>query len=137
MSEAIPGPKSGMQKVLDVVERVGNRVPHPAVIFLLLILGTMVVAHVLSLMGVSATFEQYNETTGKLEQVTQSVRSLWSAEGVRFLYNSMIPNFMSFTAVGLLIAAMIGAGVAEESRGLKFAGLALVGVIAFFALLTL
>ena len=100
MSEAIPGPKSGMQKVLDVVERVGNRVPHPAVIFLLLILGTMVVAHVLSLMGVSATFEQYNETTGKLEQVTQSVRSLWSAEGVRFLYNSMIPNFMSFTAVG-------------------------------------
>lgn len=119
MSEAIPGPKSGMQKVLDVVERVGNRVPHPAVIFLLLILGTMAVAHVLSLMGVSATFEQYNQTTGKLEQVTQSVRSLWSAEGVRFLYNSMITNFMSFTAVGLLIAAMIGAGVAEEAGLVK------------------
>ena len=31
------------------------------------------------------------------------------------MYASLIPNFMSFTAVGLMIAAMIGAGVAEES----------------------
>ena len=31
------------------------------------------------------------------------------------MYSSLIPNFMSFTAVGLMIAAMIGAGVAEES----------------------
>ncbi len=31
------------------------------------------------------------------------------------MYSSLISNFMSFTAVGLMIAAMIGAGVAEES----------------------
>ena len=31
------------------------------------------------------------------------------------MYSSLIPNFMSFTAVGLMIGAMIGAGVAEES----------------------
>ena len=31
------------------------------------------------------------------------------------MYVSLVPNFMNFTAVGLMIAAMIGAGVAEES----------------------
>jgi p-aminobenzoyl-glutamate transporter AbgT len=29
--------KTGLEKVLDTVERVGNRVPHPAVIFVMLI----------------------------------------------------------------------------------------------------
>ncbi|WP_287225384.1 AbgT family transporter, partial [Mesorhizobium sp.] len=46
---------------------------------------------------------------------TTEIRSLLSIEGIRFLYASLIPNFMSFTAVGLMIAAMVGAGVAEES----------------------
>jgi aminobenzoyl-glutamate transport protein len=31
------------------------------------------------------------------------------------MYESLVPNFMGFTAVGLMIAAMIGAGVAEAS----------------------
>ena len=31
------------------------------------------------------------------------------------MYARLVPNFMGFTAVGLMIVAMIGAGVAEES----------------------
>ena len=38
-----------------------------------------------------------------------------SLDGIRFMYVSLIPNFMGFTAVGLMIAAMIGAGIAEAS----------------------
>ena len=45
---------------------------------------------------------------------TTEMRSLLSADGIRFMYAQLIPNFMSFTAVGLMIAAMIGAGVAED-----------------------
>jgi aminobenzoyl-glutamate transport protein len=119
MSNAIPTPKSRMQKVLNLVERAGNRVPHPAVIFLLLILFTMAVAHVLSMMGTSITFDRLNAETHKTEQITASARSLLSGEGIQFMYTSMIPNFMGFTAVGLLIAAMIGAGVAEEAGLVK------------------
>ena len=37
MSQPYEESKTFMQKVLDVVERVGNKVPHPAVIFLILI----------------------------------------------------------------------------------------------------
>jgi aminobenzoyl-glutamate transport protein len=119
MAEALAAPKTGMQKILDVVERVGNRVPHPAVIFLILIGLTMVIAHILAMTGASVTFDRLNTETDTLEKVTSSAQSLLSADGLRFMYTTMIPNFMGFTAVGLLIAAMIGAGVAEEAGLVK------------------
>ena len=34
-----------MQKILDVVEKVGNKVPHPVVIFLILIAIVIVLSH--------------------------------------------------------------------------------------------
>ena len=44
-------PKSVMQRFLDGVERVGNMVPHPVVIFLILIAIVIVLSAVLGLFG--------------------------------------------------------------------------------------
>jgi aminobenzoyl-glutamate transport protein len=107
--------KTMMQRFLDGVERVGNLVPHPVVVFLILIGIVIVLSVVLSWIGVSVTIDQIDPATDKVEQITAPVKSLLSIEGIRFLYVSLIPNFMSFTAVGLLIVVMIGAGVMEES----------------------
>ncbi len=115
MSEASTAPKTSMQRFLDVVESVGNKVPHPVVIFLILIGIVIALSAVLGAIGTSVTFETINPETHMVEKQTTELRSLLSIEGIRFLYASLIPNFMSFTAVGLMIAAMIGAGVAEES----------------------
>src|SRR6516225_8383039 len=38
-----------------------------------------------------------------------------TTEGIRFIYVSLIPSFMAFTGLGLIIVAMIGVGVAEEA----------------------
>ena len=38
--------KTKLEKILDTVEIVGNKVPHPAVIFVLLILVVIVLSHV-------------------------------------------------------------------------------------------
>lgn len=115
MIQASAKPKTAMQRFLDVVERVGNRVPHPVVIFLILIGIVIALSGILGAIGTSVTFDTINPETNKVESSTTALRSLLSAEGIRFLYASLIPNFMSFTAVGLMIAAMIGAGVAEAS----------------------
>ncbi len=115
MIHASAKPKTAMQRFLDVVERVGNRVPHPVVIFLILIGIVIVLSGILGAFGTAVTFETINPETNKIEKATTALRSLVSAEGIRFMYTSLIPNFMSFTAVGLMIAAMIGAGVAETS----------------------
>jgi aminobenzoyl-glutamate transport protein len=112
---AVVAPKTVMQRFLDGVERVGNMVPHPVVIFLILIGIVIALSAILSLFGAAVRFERINPETHQIETATTAIRSLMSSDGIRFMYASLIPNFMSFTAVGLMIVAMIGAGVAEES----------------------
>ncbi|WP_019170033.1 AbgT family transporter [Pseudaminobacter salicylatoxidans] len=115
MSTSNAAPKTTMQRFLDGIERVGNMVPHPVVIFLILIAIVIVLSALLGAFGATVTFERINPETHGIEQASASIRSLLDADGIRFMYVSLVPNFMSFTAVGLMIAAMIGAGVAEES----------------------
>ncbi len=138
---------SGMQKFLSVVERVGNKVPHPAVIFLLLLALVVAFSQVLHMTGATVTYEvivpkaapdmveindpmyygmgtplgygSIDEKQCHIETRTAQARSLLTVEGLRFMYTSLIPNFMAFTAVGLIIVAMLGVGVAEESGLIK------------------
>lgn len=108
-----------MKRMLDGIEKVGNKVPHPAMIFVFLIIVVIVLSHVLHLAGASVTQEVINPVTDTLVSSTVAARSLLSNEGLRFIYTSVIPNLMGFTAVGLIIVAMIGVGVAEESGLIK------------------
>jgi aminobenzoyl-glutamate transport protein len=117
MSEAVK--KTGMQRFLDVVERVGNKVPHPAIIFLILIALVVVGSALLKVGGVSVTTQFINPDTHLPEPRTIAAQSLLTSDGIRFMYSSVIPSFMGFTAVGLIIVAMLGVGVAEESGLVK------------------
>jgi aminobenzoyl-glutamate transport protein len=114
------GAASGtMKKMLDVVEKVGNKVPHPAMIFLFLMIIVIALSHLLHLTGTSVTQQVMDPQTDQLVPNTVAARSLLTTEGIRFMYASVIPNFMGFTAVGLIIVAMIGVGVAEASGLIK------------------
>ncbi len=129
------------QRLLDGVERMGNKVPHPVMMFLYLILGVIVLSAVLSLLGVSVTEEiavpvplpaeaQLYEDTAvpgiyttiapydedfEIRTETIAIRSLLSVEGIRFLFTSFVPNFSGFAVVGITFIALLGAGVAEEA----------------------
>lgn len=100
--------------MLDVIERIGNKVPHPAVIFLVLIGVVIILSAVFSALGASVTFEQANALTHSVDHITVSVKSLLDAEGLQFLFTSPVANFSSFQAVGIILLAMLGVGVAEE-----------------------
>lgn len=133
MSEAVIEKRSGLQRVLDAVERAGNKVPHPVIIFLVLIALIIVLSHVFYLAGSSVTFDQaavseqvepsgeeligdeaYQSPDPEVEQVTVEAQSLLSADGIRFLFTSPVANFNGFGVVGLIMVAMIGVGLAEE-----------------------
>jgi len=128
--------------LLGVIERVGNKVPHPAVLFLGLIALLIVLSSVLSLAGWSATYEVVKPPPHAVDQVdvggsvlpgemlpaeqspassykpvheTAEVQSLLSVDGIRFLFTSFVNNFMGFTAMGIILIVMIGVGVAEVS----------------------
>jgi aminobenzoyl-glutamate transport protein len=113
MNDASKAPKTALEKLLDVIERVGNKVPHPAVLFFVLIALVVVLSHLLA--GISVTYQRLNAVTHQTEEATTSIRSLLSAEGVRFIFTSVVPNFINFGPVGIIMVAMIGVGMAEQS----------------------
>ncbi|HSO27126.1 MAG TPA: AbgT family transporter, partial [Anaerolineales bacterium] len=145
MATSGPGPaaasesKGFTQKMLDGIERLGNKVPHPVLMFLYLILIIIVLSHVLYLAGVSVTeqiavpraqeveTEYYEDTTApgvivpdspyedeyEIVEQTVAVESLLTVEGIRFLFSSFVRNFQGFGVVAVTFIAMLGAGVAE------------------------
>lgn len=115
MTNSTSEKKSMMQRFLDVVERVGNKVPHPVIIFLILIAFVVVLSAILAATGASVTYQVINPQTHEVEPATTHARSLLTASGIRDMYVRLVPNFMGFTAIGLLIVAMVGVGVAEEA----------------------
>src|ERR1700759_213832 len=107
--------KTMTQKFLDTVERVGNSDPHPIVIFLILIAIVLALSHLLYLVGKTVSNQVITPDTDKIETATATANSLLSVDGIRHIYTRLVPNLMGFTAVGLLIVAMMGVGVAEEA----------------------
>ena len=63
MIQASAKPKTAMQSFLDVVERVGNMVPHPVVIFLILIAIVIVLSAVLGAFGDGGHLRTINPET--------------------------------------------------------------------------
>jgi len=134
--------KGGMQRALDLIERVGNKVPHPVLMFLYLIVGVILLSAILALFGVSVTEQiahpvpypvehnYYEDTTEVQSQVpaqgneysnvdfvitteTIPVKSLLTIEGIRFIFTSFVANFQNFGVIAVVFIAMMGAGVAE------------------------
>lgn len=109
------GKRGALDAFLDTIERVGNAVPHPAIIFLVLIGLVIALSTVLSLLGVGVTYDRLDPDTHEISTVTTEVRSLLSPDGIRFMITSPVANFMGFGAVGVIIVAMVGVGLAERS----------------------
>lgn len=99
--------KSFMLRLLDWVERVGNALPHPATLFLLLAVLVALASALAEGVGLAAR----HPTTG--QQVLP--KSLLSAEGLRWAFESVDENFVRFPPLGLVLVAMIGIGLAEGS----------------------
>jgi aminobenzoyl-glutamate transport protein len=115
MSRPSDAPKTAAQKLLDLVERVGNKVPHPAVLFFGLIVIVVVLSAILHRAGISVSYQRINPATHKAEETTTTVNSLISADGLRFICTSVVPNFINFGPVGIIMVAMIGVGLAERA----------------------
>ena len=63
----------------------------------------------------SVSYQVINPETHEVEQATTAARSLLTVDGIRFMFTGVVQNFMGFNAVGVIIVAMVGVGVAEEA----------------------
>lgn len=95
-----------MQKFLNGLERVGNKLPHPFFLFLWLAAIVAAVSFIMSLSGITVT----NPKT----QAVVGVKNLISGAGLEYVLGSMVTNFINFPPLGLIIVVMFGIGLAEK-----------------------
>ncbi len=96
------------QRFLDSIEKVGNKLPHPITLFAILALLVIIISAIVASFGISV------EHPGE-EGETVEVTSLLSKEGIRYLFESMVDNFIGFAPLGVVLATMLGIGIAERT----------------------
>jgi aminobenzoyl-glutamate transport protein len=105
---------------LGTVERVGNALPDPAVLFI----GLLAIVWVLSWLLSYVTFDVFHPATGERIVV---VNQLAGENFVQFMA-TMVNRFMTFGPVGVVLVAMLGIGIAEHSGFISTAIRALLNV---------
>lgn len=114
--------RRGLQRLLDVVEIVGNKLPHPTIMFIALIGIVLALTAILSALGVVAetatgsypinnligngAIDLQNPRNG---QVVESYSSGWD-----YILSTLTPNFVNFAPFGMVLVIMIAIGVAEH-----------------------
>ena len=114
MSETIENKKSVFQRFLNGVEVVGNKLPHPAILFAVFALITMAISHIAYLTGINVTLQSVNVDTNEITDSTVSAVSLLTREGIAYIFTNAVKNFVGFAPLGTVLVAMLGVGVAEQ-----------------------
>jgi len=98
-------------RFLDLVEKGGNKLPHPATLFLILGVAIIIISGIAGSMGLKVTYERIAK--GVAEQVTVEAVSLTNKEGIRRIVSEAVTNFTGFAPLGTVLVAMLGVAVAE------------------------
>ena len=93
-------------RLLDAIEWFGNKLPEPMIIFLWLIGIIMVASAGLAAAGVSVIHPDSGEDV--------PVQSLLSGDGLQFVLENTVSNFVGFAPVGTVLTIMLGIGLADK-----------------------
>ena len=109
--------------LLDSIERLGNRLPEPPILFCWLALIVIVFSAVGTALDWSVQPLKPVAATGPDGRLTVSLlasgapiepRSLLTADGLYFMFSAMLRNFATMPALPLLFVSMLGIGLAEK-----------------------
>lgn len=96
----------GLLRFLDMIERIGNKLPDPFMLFVYLALFIVALSAIVSTLGVTVVHP------GSGEELP--IKNLLSKEGIVYILTSMLTNFTEFKPLGLVLAMMLGIGLAEK-----------------------
>ena len=106
-SETMNKPSGVVDKALNAIEKIGNRLPDPAALFLLLLVVVWVLSALLSNI-------QFTEIDPRSKAALVINNQLTGTSIATFLSN-MVTTFTSFHPLGVVLVAMLGVGVAEHT----------------------
>lgn len=92
---------------LLAIERGGNRLPAPALLFLYLIVFVIAISELCAIFSLQGVHPASKEVL--------TVNSLLSFDALRWWLQNAVNNFISFAPVGPVLVVMLGLGIAEHS----------------------
>ena len=114
MNQTSSAGSPALARALNAIERVGNRLPDPAVLFAIL----LIVVAVLSAWLSTLSFAQIDPRNG--EPIV--VRNMLDGANLVAFFSQMVATFVNFHPLGVVLVAMLGIGVADHA-GFISAGL--------------
>ncbi len=102
-----PQKRRWLDRALDWIEVVGNKLPDPAVLFLIL----MIVTWIASALLAPIEFTEVNPRDGEPVRV---INQLTGSSLAGFMSN-MVKTFTGFHPLGVVLVALLGVGVAEHT----------------------
>lgn len=106
--------KKGIVKFFAFVERVGNKLPHPMWIFVILIAVTLVLSFALSKAGVEVTYFESN-SKGEITEKTVAVVNLLSKTQIAKLFTDFTSNVLGNAVLGNVIVISMCMALAEQT----------------------
>ena len=101
---------------INWVEVVGNKLPHPFTLFVILCVVTLVLSFLLSNAGVAVTYmKPPAEVGGDPEQVTVAVKNLLAFEPMRAFLKDFVKTFVNFAPLGLILTMMLGISLLDQT----------------------
>lgn len=89
--------------IMGKIVAVSNRLPHPVTIFIIFSVIVGILSVIFSKMGVSVEIEAINRSTKQVELQTYSVKSLFDSDGIRWIFEEAVPNFIGFAPLGVVL----------------------------------
>jgi aminobenzoyl-glutamate transport protein len=99
--------RSFFDTFLNLVEKGGNALPHPATLFGIFALVTVILSWIAFTTGWVAVHPGTGETIVPVNLLTR--------EGFHLIITQMVHNMVSFAPLGIVLVAMLGIGVMESS----------------------
>lgn len=116
----VAAPSRRVDRFLNAVEKMGNKLPDPALLFVFALLITWLLSAVLS----NFQFSELDPRTGQ----PIAIQNLLTGPAFATFLASMVKTFTDFPPLGVVLVALLGVGVAEHT-GFINAGLrALLGI---------
>ena len=120
MTEATPAPTTALGRLLNVVERAGNKLPDPAMLFVIALFLTWALSAALSPVAFAEIDPRSNEPI--------RIQNLLTGEALATFLATMVTVFVTFPPLGIVLVALLGVGVAEHVGFLSAAIKALLNI---------
>lgn len=100
-------PRSYLQRTLNLIERTGNRLPDPALLFVILMVVVWIISKILAPIDLGVIDPRSGQPLKVIDQLT--------GVALTQFFSSMVTTFTGFPPLGVVLVALLGVGVAEHT----------------------